>query len=273
MHLPPDINIAATKAGPISVFAGPREDPFFFDLVGFNRAVAAGNPGLFTGVDAFQGKNINAIVIEFPVTMVFPSNACRAPVPDSPCGVWAVTYLGAFKDDDAEKFEKHPEQLRQVDRMGNPAVNTALIPAAFKDAFNFAEPKNDPKDFAPVILAQILALDKKFGSCVPGPATSAANCNPNTSLLAAVAVPDVLHFSSTQTPGYPNGRLPSDHTTDLLISLILNVPGFKDGTSAKHYCMASPEFPSQAAMFPYLGPPLQLGSSGQTPDQNPQSCP
>src|SRR3954452_16040125 len=45
----------------ITVFAGPREDPFFFDLVGFNRSVAAGKP-LFNGVDAFKGKNLNAIV-------------------------------------------------------------------------------------------------------------------------------------------------------------------------------------------------------------------
>src|SRR5215469_209768 len=62
----------------IKVFAGPREDPFFFDLVGFNRTINS-NPTqvLFTGnpthpgVDAFKGKNINAIVVEFPVDMVF----------------------------------------------------------------------------------------------------------------------------------------------------------------------------------------------------------
>jgi hypothetical protein len=29
-----------TRKGPISVFAGPREDPFFFDLVGFDRFIA-----------------------------------------------------------------------------------------------------------------------------------------------------------------------------------------------------------------------------------------
>jgi hypothetical protein len=31
-----------------------------------------------------------------------------------------VTYLGDFRPDDPEHFEKHPEALRQVDRMGNP---------------------------------------------------------------------------------------------------------------------------------------------------------
>ena len=52
------------------MFAGPREDPFFFDLVGFNRATATGDPSKFTGVDAFKGKNINAIVVEFPKAAV-----------------------------------------------------------------------------------------------------------------------------------------------------------------------------------------------------------
>jgi hypothetical protein len=70
-HLTPIV----TTAGDIKVFAGPREDPFFFDLVGFNRSIAAG-ANLFTGVDAFKGKNINAIVVEFPVNMVFPSGSC-----------------------------------------------------------------------------------------------------------------------------------------------------------------------------------------------------
>jgi hypothetical protein len=83
-----------TTVGDITVFAGPREDPFFFDLVGFNRTIASSPAAFsFTGVDAFLGKNINAIVVEFPVSMVFPPNSCMAttsPVFFTPCGVWAV---------------------------------------------------------------------------------------------------------------------------------------------------------------------------------------
>ena len=254
-----------TTAGDIKVFAGPREDPFFFDLVGFNRTIGS-NPTqvLFTGVDAFKGKNVNAIVVELPMSMVFPSDKCKAttsPVFFTPCGVWAVTYLGDFRPDDPEHFEKHPEGLRQVDRMGNPAVNTALIPAALKDSFNFGQPEDDPKDFAGVILNQILTLDKKFGTC-PSTATSAAACNPNVPLLASVAVPDVLRFASNAPDGYPNGRQLADRTTDILISLILQLPGFTEGTSAKTYC----------SVFPFVGPPLQL--SGSSPFEiSPQSCP
>lgn len=269
-HITPIIN----QAGNIKIFAGPREDPFFFDLVGFNRAISAGGAtnfaSNFTGVDAFKGKNINAIVLEFPVSMVFPSGSCISSNPQLPltqCGAWATTYLGDFKSDDLKNLRSHdenaeliPDGLSQVDRMGNPAVNTVLIPASLKDAFNFGQPKRDATDFAGVILQQILTLDQKFGSCPPT-ATKAASCNPNIPLLASLAVPDILRFASNVPDGYPNGRQPGDRTTDLLLSLIVNPPqgAFTDGTSVKTYC----------SVFPFLGPPLQLGST----QLNPQTCP
>jgi hypothetical protein len=251
-HTSPMVQIA----GDITVFAGPREDPFFFDLVGFNRTIGSNPTAVsFTGVDAFKGKNINAIVVEFPVNMVFPQNTCggtTTPVFSTPCGVWAVTYLGNLRPED-DKFDLHPDEdgLRQVDRMGNPAVNTALIPAGLKDAFNFGEPRTDARDFAQVILNQIAALDAKFCPLHP---TDCKNPNPNIPLLASVAVPDILRFASKQPDGYPNGRRLADRTTDILISLILEFPGFSDGTDAKTYC----------PQFPFLGPPLQLSANAQT---------
>ena len=285
------------KSGGITMFAGPREDPFFFDLVGFNRATASGDPHQFTAfslgtpIDAFKGKNINAIVVEFPVSMVFPPNSCvsqTAGLPITPCGVWAVTYLGNFNYDDPEKFEAHPEALKQVDRMGNPAVNTALISAPFKDAFNFGEPKDDAKNFTGVIANQILTLDGRFHTCANGstsgaiaacndpktlPAclTAASACNPNLSLLASLAIPDVLRFASNVADGYPNGRRLADHTTDLLIQLIVQtdrltppISPFSDGTQPKQSC------PS----FPFLAPPLQLTDPTLPPaEANPFTCP
>jgi Domain of unknown function (DUF4331) len=260
-HLAPVI--ATDPATGISVFAGPREDPFFFDLVGFNRSIAAA-ANKFTGVDAFLGSNVNAIVLEFPANMVFPAGSCIAttsPVFSTPCGAWAVTYLAPLTQDDAPEFLRPEGRLDQVDRMGNPAVNTALIPAALKDSFNFGQPQDDARDFGQVILNQILALDKAFGTC-PATATSAAACNPNVPLLASVAVPDLLRFASNIADGYPNGRQLADRVTDVLISLILQIPGFTDGTATKTYCSA----------FPFVGPPLQL--SGTAPFQlSPQTCP
>ena len=50
--------------GDIKVWAGLREDPFFFDGVGFGNTLATGTVA-FTGADAFAGYNVSAIVVEF----------------------------------------------------------------------------------------------------------------------------------------------------------------------------------------------------------------
>jgi hypothetical protein len=82
-------------------------------------------------------------------------------------------------------------------------------------------------------------------------------------LAASVAVPDVLEFTSDAPDGYPNGRLPSDRTTDLPIQLIPNLPSFTDGTQTKTYCPT----------FLFLRPPLQLSAGPPFDyDSNPQTC-
>lgn len=69
---PPNV----VTSGAIKVFCGPRDDPFFFDLVAFKsfvagpyvpanglRAPGAGNPR-----DFFTGNNVGSIVLELPIT-------------------------------------------------------------------------------------------------------------------------------------------------------------------------------------------------------------
>lgn len=57
--------IVKSKKG-ISVFAGPRDDPFFFDF-GQYSAVLGGAPGFNNpGTDSFAGTNVMSIVIEVP---------------------------------------------------------------------------------------------------------------------------------------------------------------------------------------------------------------
>jgi hypothetical protein len=59
-----------------SFFAGLTDDPFYFDIVGFNRFVAsvlAHNPNpaaLQRGRDSFAGYNIHMIALEVPVAML-----------------------------------------------------------------------------------------------------------------------------------------------------------------------------------------------------------
>jgi len=55
----------------VRLFAGVRDDPFFFDLGRFS-AILAGQASSFAdpGTDAFAGLNTYAIVIELPVAMI-----------------------------------------------------------------------------------------------------------------------------------------------------------------------------------------------------------
>src|SRR5213594_4687186 len=62
--------IIASRNG-MTVFAGVRDDPFFFDLVQFKKIIAGQatsfrNPGF----DTFAGTNVLAIVIELPSSML-----------------------------------------------------------------------------------------------------------------------------------------------------------------------------------------------------------
>jgi hypothetical protein len=51
----------------MKVFAGPRDDPFFFDLGQF-KAILGGTATGFNipGTDSFAGTNVMALVIEVP---------------------------------------------------------------------------------------------------------------------------------------------------------------------------------------------------------------
>ncbi len=57
--------------GGIKVFAGPRDDPFFFDLNQFKKILGGMAPGFNNpGTDAFAGTNVLSTVIEVPKSML-----------------------------------------------------------------------------------------------------------------------------------------------------------------------------------------------------------
>ena len=66
-----DASPIVTTASGISVFAGPRDDPFFFDLDRFKMILAGTATGFNNpGIDHFAGTNVMALVIELPKTML-----------------------------------------------------------------------------------------------------------------------------------------------------------------------------------------------------------
>ena len=118
---PPGSSTAmVTEAGPVKVFAGLRDDPFFFDLTAFQafvanpRAPAAGlrSPGAGAPADTFAGVNTLAIAIEAPVTVLTGGTSANA----GTIKAWVSTTRGGAR----------------IDRMAIPTINTALVATANK---------------------------------------------------------------------------------------------------------------------------------------------
>jgi Domain of unknown function (DUF4331) len=69
----------------ISVFAGPRDDPFFFDLDTYKKIIAGTETGFHNpGTDTFAGTNVMSLVIEVPKSKL------GAPASGA-LSVWATT--------------------------------------------------------------------------------------------------------------------------------------------------------------------------------------
>lgn len=63
--------VIGTNTNGIRVFAGPRDDPFFFDLARF-KEILGGTQSAFRnpGVDSFAGTNVMSIVVEVPKNLL-----------------------------------------------------------------------------------------------------------------------------------------------------------------------------------------------------------
>jgi len=161
------------------------DDPFFFDVEAFKRGLAFTDPG----DNFFKDWNANAFVLEMPSALLGQSNV----------GIWAVTRLGD----------------RQIDRNGRPAINTALIPAAQKDAFNAGVPANDRQDFRDTVINTL--TNPPFNRTAPDAAA-----------LADFLLPDILTINTASAAGFPNGRRLADDVIDIELQLLSGNPNLSD---------------------------------------------
>jgi hypothetical protein len=242
-----------------SFFAGLTDDPFFFDIVGFNRfvsSVLAGTPDpsqLQRGRDSFAGYNIHMIAIEVPASMLRGTNG-------NIIGINGVTLRS--KQAHREDGEINTNgKLVQVDRMANPAVNTALIPFPRKNEYNAATPADD--------------ANLKFAGDIVGTLTALGTNQTNINILANVAVlhGDYLrldlskanaslgvgqHVTDAGYAGFPNGRRPGDDTIDVLLFFIANQNAIGDNVNTN-------DVPLGGA-FPFFAPPQQPRNTGVIDD-------
>lgn len=229
-------NVTTNAATGVKFFAGLTDDPFYFDIVGFNRfvgSVLAATPDptrLQRARDSFAGYNIHMIAIEIPAAMLRGNG--------NVIGVNGVTLRKKISErggdaaestesrNDSESARRNDEDgLVQVDRMATPAVNTALIPFPRKNEYNASTPQDDAHGL--------------FANDIVGTLTSLGTSAANIGILANVAVAngDYLRLNLSTpntslgfgeratTPGYtgfPNGRRPGDDTIDVLLYFISN---------------------------------------------------
>jgi hypothetical protein len=200
----------------IRVFAGLRDDPFFFDLDNFNNGATFCGAGLPVR-DFFLGLDTSAIVVEIPT----------GDMPLGPVGVWGRTVVPG---------------IGQFDRMGRPAILTVFIPpnpfeagstspGNLEDQFNFTKPKDDQATWRAEIVNTLLAL---------------GNSQARADALANVLLPDILTVDLSMETGFLNGRNLADDVIDAELQLLLNNPAASD-------CIANDS--TFLADFPYLGVP------------------
>jgi hypothetical protein len=198
-----------TLSNGVRVFAGPRDDAFYFDsaatfdFLNFRAPapVLTGSADQAPGaafpnaVDGFAGYNISLIAIEVPISMLTANGQVPTDPkdPNAKIAGWASTYRQAVTiRHGSDDPETHGDWV-QVDRVGNPLTVEALIPLPLKDRWNRSQPSDD-QQFAAFIGDPVLAsavFHGVFGLKVP-PA-------PRADLLS-VYVPDITRIDLTIPP-------------------------------------------------------------------------
>lgn len=116
-----------------------------------------------------------------------------------------------------------PAAYTRVERMGMPAVNTALISSPNKNAYNAASPADDrsglfvASDIGPNLVGLHAALDDDLtglGLTPCGIGTCVAQGGP-------LVLPDTLQVDGTGASSFPNGRNLADPVIDLTLAVIL----------------------------------------------------
>ena len=113
-----------------------------------------------------------------------------------------------------------PSAYTRIDRMGMPAIATAVITS--KDAYNVADPVDDDAGtFVSEIIANVdffhAALDDDLTGLGLSPCATAA-C---VAAAAPLVVPDVLSIDVSGDAGFPNGRMLADQAIDITLAVVL----------------------------------------------------
>ena len=238
-------------------------------------------------MDGFKGFNVLAFAIQIPVDTL-PRFLYTAPFADlnqqdlpfisqnNGVGVFASVSRRRFtlRSDRGKPIQKGP--WIQVNRMGNPLFNEALVALKDKDRYNRTSPLRDAQRFKTYALNSEIArlLNFRFNSGL----TETGRVD-----LAAVYIPDVIRVDTTTgavplagqtdfnrlgflggdgrfndqgraiSSGWPNGRRFGDDVIDIAFTMIASGPGYDPVILAGDNMDANDQVYNQ--VFPYAAPP------------------
>ena len=127
----------------------------------------------------------------------------------------------------ADVFEfrtESPDAYTRVDRMGMPAIATALI--ASKDGYNSANPVDDiAGNFVPEIINSLDflhgALDGQLVGLGLTPCTVESGTGSCVAFAAPLIIPDTIKIDTNASSGFPNGRDLSAPVIDVTLAVAL----------------------------------------------------
>jgi len=250
----PVVNSADVGGSMVKIFAGLREDPFFFDVEQFFRVRAGAlNIGPAVGfrdpaqaVDFAAGYNVNAIAVQVPTALL--QGSAEATTFD----VWQTISTGSGKN------------FTQVERLARPAVNEGLVVTnGFLNTLNSVTP-----DFEAAALAgqePAASAAAPIVGEVKNTLLALGNSDERANALIGAFLPDVMRIDTTGASGYGNamnaqlspirGRMLEDDVIDITLSVLTDGAITSDNVSYD----GPAGNPAQGhdpliADFPYLAP-------------------
>ncbi len=251
----PAVHTGTVGNSTVKVFAGLREDPFFFDVEQFFR-VRAGTLGIgpavgfrdpSKAVDFATGYNVNAIAVQVPIALLKGSSQATT------FDVWETISLPA----NGQKFN-------QVERLGRPGINEALLTTNdLLNTLNSVTPEFEA--------AALAGKQPAAGAAAPIIAEASrtlkglGNDDTRVNALLGAFLPDVMRIDTTVPTGFGSvlnakgspigGRLLKDDVVDITLSVLTNGAVTGDNVSYE----GTPGNPAQGhdpliADFPYLAP-------------------
>jgi len=244
----PIINRVSVGGGMLQLFAGLREDPFFFDVEQYFRVRAGAlNMGPAVsfrspGVDFTAGYNVLSIAVRVPRAWLQGRSSATT------FDVWSTVSVGG----------------KQIERLARPAINEGLIVTNdYLNALNSVGP-----DFEAAALA-----GRQPAAGIAGPIVAEAkktlmavgNDDARATALLGAFLPDVMRFDTTGPSGYANalnskgspirGRKITDDVIDVTLTVVTN-----GGIKADNGSYAGPNAGGTGHkplldLFPYLADP------------------